>query len=99
MVRKYLASSFVSDDGGVGSIQSSENSFLNLEPFEFQLPGRVANSYPSVIEPLADNGGYSVLAYSSVAYAAVAADSPYKTVYFASADLKQSLTPKYALRH
>jgi subtilisin family serine protease len=85
---KYLASSYVSDNGGVGPIRPSDDSFFNLTPFEFQLPGRVANSYPSVIEPLTDKGGYSVLAYSSGAYAAVAADSPYKTVNFAFGGLE-----------
>jgi len=85
---KYLATNYISDDGGAGPVEPSDGSFLDLAPFEFQLPGRLTNSYPSVIEPRSAGGGYSVLDYSTGATAAVAADSPYKTVYFAFGGLE-----------
>ncbi len=80
---KYLATSYISDAEGKSPLSIAPTSFFNLPTFEFAQPQRVANSYPSVVVPRPNEGGYALLNYPDGRCAAVGADAPYHTVYFA----------------
>lgn len=80
---KYLATSYVSDDGGKSPLTVASGSFFNLPEVAFEQPNRAGNRYPSVVLPRPNEGGYALLNHANGSCAAVGADAPYHTVYFA----------------
>ena len=80
---KYLATSYINDVGGTSPVSVTAESFFDLPAFEFAQPGRVTDIYPSIVVHRPNEGGFPILKYKSGETAAVAADAPYKTVYFA----------------
>lgn len=80
---KYLAASYVSDDGGKSPLSVAAGAFFDLPDFEFEQPDRPGNKYPDVVLPRPNEGGYALLNHANGTCAAVGADSPYHTVYFA----------------
>ncbi|RKY62381.1 MAG: hypothetical protein DRP96_00410 [Candidatus Neomarinimicrobiota bacterium] len=79
----YLSSVYISDDGGTSPIYVSPgvSLFSGFDQFKFLQPGRATSSYPSEIS--ATGNGYSILQYGNGNSGAVAADDPFRTVYFA----------------
>ena len=79
---QYLSTEYISDDGGSGPLKSPDGGlFADLGSIDFFQPGRTGYIYPSLVQP--KNQGYPVLQYNDGQTAAVAAETPYNTIYFA----------------